>query len=46
MEDSTFLPLVNDKSLLYRNPEVTNVFYSAAYSMYDYLNLGIDTSKK
>ena len=41
MADAAILPIVYDKSLLYRNPEMTNVLISPAYGMYSYINIGI-----
>ena len=41
MSDAAILPVVYDKSLLYRNPEVTNVFVEPAYGMYSYDAMGI-----
>lgn len=41
MEQAAILPIVYDKSLLYRNPEVTNVFVHSAYGMYSYDSMGI-----
>jgi peptide/nickel transport system substrate-binding protein len=40
MSDAVFLPEVYAKSLLYRGPNVTNVFVTQAYGMYDYTQLG------
>jgi peptide/nickel transport system substrate-binding protein len=41
MADAAILPIVYDKALLYRNPEVTNVFVEPAYGMYSYDAMGI-----
>ena len=41
MADAAILPIVYDKALLYRNPEVSNVYVQPAYGMYDYAALGI-----
>lgn len=41
MEDATILPTVWSKGLYYRPPNLTNVYFSPAYGMYDYANLGI-----
>jgi|SRR5216683_427234 len=41
MQDAVFLPIVNLKSLLYRNPRLSNVFYNAALLMYDYSQIGL-----
>ena len=41
MADAAIIPIVYDKALLYRNPEVTNVYVHPAYGMYNYVNLGI-----
>jgi peptide/nickel transport system substrate-binding protein len=40
MKDAVFLPAVYAKSLLYRNPSVTNVYVQKYYGMYDYGVLG------
>jgi peptide/nickel transport system substrate-binding protein len=41
MEDAAILPIIYEKALLYRNPEVTNVFVHSAYGMYSYAAMGI-----
>jgi peptide/nickel transport system substrate-binding protein len=41
MQDAVWLPLVNQKALLYRNPRLTNVYYSGGLLMYDYSQIGI-----
>ncbi|HYS38843.1 MAG TPA: ABC transporter substrate-binding protein [Pseudonocardiaceae bacterium] len=40
MSDAVILPEVYAKSLLYRNPNTTNVFVTEAYGMYDYTQIG------
>ncbi|MGQ0573521.1 MAG: ABC transporter substrate-binding protein [Pseudonocardia sp.] len=40
MDDAFVLPGIWAKGLLYRPPNVTNVFVSDGFSMYDYLSLG------
>jgi peptide/nickel transport system substrate-binding protein len=40
MEDAFALPGVWAKGLLYRPPNLTNVFISDGFQMYDYLALG------
>jgi peptide/nickel transport system substrate-binding protein len=40
MKDAVILPTVYAKSLLYRNPSLTNVFVQDYYGMYDYGVLG------
>lgn len=42
MESATILPVVFDKTLLYRSEELTNVYFHPAYMMYDYMALGVD----
>jgi peptide/nickel transport system substrate-binding protein len=42
MEDAFVLPGVWAKGLLYRPPNLTNVFISDGFQMYDYLALGTD----
>src|SRR5712691_5949991 len=41
MSDAVILPGVYAKSLLYRNPKVTNVYQQRYYAMYDYATLGL-----
>jgi peptide/nickel transport system substrate-binding protein len=41
MADAAILPIVYDKALDYRNPEVSNVYIQPAYGMYDYVAMGI-----
>jgi peptide/nickel transport system substrate-binding protein len=41
MQQAVILPGVYAKSLLYRNPNLTNVYVSRYYAMYDYANLGL-----
>jgi peptide/nickel transport system substrate-binding protein len=41
MKDAVFLPEVYSKSLLYRSPQLTNVFVQGYYGMYDYAVLGL-----
>lgn len=41
METAAIIPIVYEKSLLYRNPEVTNVFVTPVFGMYSYLPMGI-----
>jgi len=43
MKDAGILPEVYAKSLLYRNPAVTNVYVQAYYGMYNYAVLGVST---
>ncbi len=42
MEDAFALPGVWAKGLLYRPPNLTNVFISDGFQMYDYLALGTE----
>ncbi|MBB6121130.1 ABC transporter substrate-binding protein [Nocardiopsis algeriensis] len=42
MEQAAILPVVFDRSMFYRSDELTNVYYSAAYMMYDFMALGVD----
>ncbi len=39
--DAAFLPIVYARTLLYRNPDVTNVYVNPALEMYDYSRLGL-----
>lgn len=41
MKDAAILPEVYAKSLLYRNPAVTNVYVQGYYGMYNYAVLGV-----
>jgi peptide/nickel transport system substrate-binding protein len=41
MKDAGILPEVYAKSLLYRNPQLTNVYVQAYYGMYNYAVLGL-----
>jgi peptide/nickel transport system substrate-binding protein len=41
MKDAAILPGVYAKNLLYRPPNMTNVFVQQAYGMYDYATLGV-----
>jgi peptide/nickel transport system substrate-binding protein len=41
MKDAGILPEVYAKSLLYRSPNLTNVFVQAYYGMYNYSELGL-----
>ena len=40
MSDAVILPGVYARTLLYRNPHLTNVYVHQYYGMYDYANLG------
>ena len=42
MKDAAILPGVYAKSLLYRPPNMTNVFVQQSYGMYDYAVLGVN----
>ena len=41
MKDAAILPEVYAKSLLYRSPNLTNVYVQAYYGMYNYAVLGL-----
>jgi peptide/nickel transport system substrate-binding protein len=41
MRDAAILPEVYAKSLLYRDPQLTNVFVQTYYGMYNYSTLGL-----
>jgi peptide/nickel transport system substrate-binding protein len=41
MKDAAILPEVYAKSLLYRDPQLTNVFVQPYYGMYNYSTLGV-----
>jgi peptide/nickel transport system substrate-binding protein len=40
MASAAILPFVYEKTLLYRGPDLTNVFVAAPYGMYDYTSIG------
>jgi peptide/nickel transport system substrate-binding protein len=40
LDQATVVPAVYSRSLLYRNPDLTNVFVTQAYGMYDYTQIG------
>lgn len=40
MEQAAILPAVFERTVLYRPANLTNVYYHAGYSMYDYMALG------
>ncbi|KOX19671.1 peptide ABC transporter substrate-binding protein [Nocardiopsis sp. NRRL B-16309] len=40
MEQAAILPAVFERTVLYRPSTLTNVYYHAGYSMYDYMSLG------
>jgi peptide/nickel transport system substrate-binding protein len=44
MASGALLPFVYEKTILYRPKNLTNVFVTPAYGMYDYSQLG--TTKK
>jgi peptide/nickel transport system substrate-binding protein len=41
MKDAAFMPEVYSKSLLYRSPQLTNVYVQGYYGMYNYAVLGL-----
>jgi peptide/nickel transport system substrate-binding protein len=41
MKDAVLLPAVYNKALLYRGPNLTNVFVQSYYGMYDYGTIGM-----
>jgi len=43
MKDAVILPEVYGKSLLYRNPAVTNVYVQSYFGMYNYAVLGVSS---
>ncbi|WP_017613404.1 ABC transporter substrate-binding protein [Nocardiopsis salina] len=40
MEQAAILPMVFERIVVYRPPHLTNVYYHAGYSMYDFMALG------
>ncbi len=41
MQNAVILPGVYARSLLYRNPDLTNVYVNRYYAMYDYAGIGL-----
>lgn len=41
MQNAVILPGVYARSLLYRNPDLTNVYVNRYYAMYDYASIGL-----
>jgi len=41
MSDAAILPVLWAKQLLYRNPDMTNVFVQPYYGMYNDITLGV-----
>ena len=41
MQQAAFLPMVYQKVLLYRNPNLTNIYVDKAFGMYNYATLGL-----
>ena len=42
MEQAAILPVVFDRAMFYRSDELTNVYYTSSYAMYDFMALGVD----
>ncbi|MGQ4271384.1 ABC transporter substrate-binding protein [Nocardiopsis changdeensis] len=42
MEQAAILPVVFDRAMFYRSDELTNVYYTSSYAMYDYMALGVN----
>ena len=40
LEEAAILPVVFERTVMYRPPHLTNVYHHAGYSMYDYMSLG------
>ena len=38
---AAFLPVIYEKALVYRNPEVTNAYIQPAYGIYDFVAMGV-----
>ncbi|BEL07232.1 ABC transporter substrate-binding protein [Actinoplanes sichuanensis] len=45
-EQAAFLPIVHSRSLVFRNPDVTNVRVSSALQMHDYAVMGLRPASK
>ncbi|HEX3780653.1 MAG TPA: ABC transporter substrate-binding protein [Pseudonocardiaceae bacterium] len=45
MQDAVIVPEVYANALLYRNPQLTNVYASEAYGMYDFATIGVSSSQ-
>jgi peptide/nickel transport system substrate-binding protein len=41
MESAALVPFIYEKTLLYRPPNLTNVYFHQAYKMYDYPSIGL-----
>lgn len=41
MRLAAILPMISQKVLLYRNPNVTNLYVEECFGMYDYALLGV-----
>lgn len=39
--DAAYLPVIYEKALVYRNPEVTNAYIQPAYGIYDFVAMGV-----
>ncbi|MDT0331145.1 ABC transporter substrate-binding protein [Nocardiopsis lambiniae] len=42
MEQAAIMPVVFDRAMFYRSDELTNVYYTSSYAMYDFMALGVD----
>ncbi len=42
IEQAAILPVVFDRAMFYRSDELTNVYYTSSYAMYDYMALGVN----
>ncbi|PRX98574.1 ABC transporter substrate-binding protein [Allonocardiopsis opalescens] len=42
MDSAAILPVVFERSVLYRPERLTNVYFHSGYAMYDYMSIGID----
>ncbi|MGW8531932.1 MULTISPECIES: ABC transporter substrate-binding protein [Nocardiopsidaceae] len=42
MEQAAILPVVFDRAMFYRSDELTNVYYTSSYAMYDFMAIGVD----
>ncbi len=42
MKQAVMLPVVYEKTLMYRNPQASNVYVNPAFGMYDYVAVGLN----
>lgn len=45
MESAIYLPIIHATQLLYRSPQLTNVYIGESFGMYDYVSLGLQQTE-